>query len=101
MMLGSILNKLGNVDASNVALNRSSELAPNEAIVLSNLSNAFHDADNFIKAEEYARKANYLDPNLVPALNNLAHVLISTFRFDEAIDILYWPSEISPILHKR
>lgn len=88
MMLGSILNKLGNVDASNVALNRSSELAPNEAIVLSNLSNAFHDADNFIKAEEYARKANYLDPNLVPALNNLAHVLISTFRFDEAIDIL-------------
>lgn len=85
-VLGSCLHKLGEIDASRQALERSLTLERDDAQTQHLMARALYDLGHPGQALGYARKSIALEPNFAQGHMTLAEILSESDRDDEALE---------------
>lgn len=95
-VLGAVLQRLGKLDESLEAKQKSSELLPQDAEAAYNLGNAFNEAGRFDEAKESYLRAIKVNPNFIKANYNLALVFSKTNQIEKAITHYQREIQINP-----
>jgi predicted O-linked N-acetylglucosamine transferase (SPINDLY family) len=95
-VLGAVLQRLGKLDESLEAKQKSSELLPQDAEAAYNLGNALNEAKRFDEAKESYQRAIKVNPNFIKANYNLALVFSKTNQIEKAIAHYQREIQINP-----
>lgn len=95
-VLGAVLQRLGKLDASLEAKQKSSQLLPQDAEAAYNLGNALNEAKRFDEAKKSYQYALKINPNFAKANYNLALVFSKTNQIEKAIEHYQREIKINP-----
>lgn len=95
-VLGAVLQRLGKLDESLEAKQKSSQLLPQDAEAAYNLGNALNEAKRFDEAKKSYQYALKINPNFAKANYNLALVFSKTNQIEKAIEHYQREIKINP-----
>ena len=94
--LGTVLQRLGQVDAALQSYKRALELDPANITALSNYGSALLKMRRYVEALPLFERALQLSPDYADALNNLGNALLELHRHHEALVCLGRALQIQP-----
>ena len=84
-LIGLILYEQGKLDEAVASYNVGLNISPKNDIIYNNLGTVYKAKNNFLKAEDYYKKAIQLNKQFYEAHNNLGNMLHDKGNLDEAI----------------